>query len=79
MLKPGGSFISSTACLGDSYVPYRPILSVMRWVGKAPRVHIVRRRRLLEEMEAAGFVGAATPDVGASSTIAFVVASMPSS
>jgi hypothetical protein len=37
------------------------------------------RRRLLEEMEAAGFVGAATPDVGASSTIAFVVASMPSS
>jgi len=38
LLKPGGFFISSTACLGESLVPYTPLLAVMRWLGKAPPV-----------------------------------------
>jgi arsenite methyltransferase len=77
LLKPGGSFISSTVCLGDSWVPYRPLLAVMRWMGKAPMVQIVSPSRLIEEVRNAGFVGLDTPDVGAGSTTAFLVATKP--
>jgi ubiquinone/menaquinone biosynthesis C-methylase UbiE len=74
LLRPGGFFVSSTVCLGDSWVPYRPILEVMRWLGKAPRVHSLRKRVLADEMRRAGFTGLEQPEVGADSTIAFVVA-----
>ena len=73
-LKSGGYFISSTVCLGDSCVPYRPMLAVMRWLGKAPRVHIVSRGQLVREMAEVGFVEIAGHEVGASATTAFVVA-----
>lgn len=76
-LKPGGFFISSTVCLGDSIVPYRPILSLMRAFGKAPMVRIFNTDTLLRELGDAGFVDIATPDVGAKKTIAFVVATKP--
>jgi arsenite methyltransferase len=74
LLRPGAFFVSSTVCLGESLVPYRPILEVMRWLGKAPRVHTLRKRVLEEEMHRAGFAALDMPDVGADSTIAFVVA-----
>ena len=38
LLKPGGSFISSTACLRETWVPVGLMLPLMRWVGKAPHV-----------------------------------------
>ena len=41
LLKPGGFFVSSTVCLGGSWVPYRPLLTAMRWVGKAPMVQVI--------------------------------------
>ncbi len=78
LLKPGGFFISSTVCLGDSLVPYRPLLTVMRWLGKAPRVAVISRRTVVEEMVSAGFVGVTDTDVGAKATIGFVVAEKPS-
>lgn len=74
LLKPGGFFVSSTVCLGESWVPYRPILTVMRWVGKAPMVKVFARTTLDREIREAGFVDVTTPEVGAESTIAFVVA-----
>jgi arsenite methyltransferase len=37
LLKPGGFFASSTAVLGESLVPYRPILAVARALGRRPR------------------------------------------
>lgn len=77
LLRPGGFFVSSTVCLADGWVPYRPILTVMRWVGKAPMVKILRRRDLLADIEAAGFVGIELPEVGAKPTTAFVVATKP--
>jgi ubiquinone/menaquinone biosynthesis C-methylase UbiE len=77
LLKPGGFFVSSTVCLGQSWVPYRPILRAMRWLGKAPRVSMLRKRVLEEELRSAGFAGLAQPDVGAESTIAFLVAEKP--
>jgi arsenite methyltransferase len=77
LLRPGGFFISSTVCLGESWVPYRPILQVMRWLGKAPRVRTLRKRELADELRRAGFDGLEQPDVGAESTIAFIVATKP--
>ncbi len=77
LLAPGGFFISSTVCLGDTWVPYRPLLRVMRWLGKAPMVQIVTRERLTEEVRRAGFVEISFPEVGASSTTAFMVARKP--
>jgi ubiquinone/menaquinone biosynthesis C-methylase UbiE len=77
LLKPGGFFISSNVCLGESWVPYTPILRFMRWLGKAPRVTVFSKQKLREEIEQAGFVDLAEPDVGAKPTIAFLVAARP--
>jgi arsenite methyltransferase len=77
LLKPGGTFIASSVCLGDGWVPYRPLLSVMHWLGKAPVVDIYSRETLFRELREAGFVEAAERDVGAEKTVAFVVAKKP--
>jgi arsenite methyltransferase len=77
LLKPGGFFISSTICLGESWVPYTPLLKVMRWFGKAPMVKSFSKKRLAEDITRAGFVELSQPDVGAKPAIAFIVASKP--
>lgn len=77
LLKPGGFFVSSTACLGESWVPYGPILQLMRWLGKAPTVKIFTKRTLDEELRRAGFIELSEPDVGAKPDIAFIVAGKP--
>lgn len=74
LLKPGGFFVSSTVCLKESWVPYAPVLRVMRWLGKAPLVKVFTKQSLTNEIRDAGFVDLAQPDVGAGPTIAFVVA-----
>jgi ubiquinone/menaquinone biosynthesis C-methylase UbiE len=77
MLKPGGFFVSSTPCLGESWLPYRPLLALMRALGKAPPVQIFARSTLAAEVQSAGFVALEQPDVGAERTIAFLVAVKP--
>ncbi|MFT5356519.1 MAG: arsenite methyltransferase [Polyangiales bacterium] len=77
LLKPGGFFVSSTACLGESWVPFTPILALLRWIGKAPLVKVVGKDTLEEELKQAGFVDIAQPDVGAKARTAFMVASKP--
>ena len=77
LLAPGGFLVTSTVCLGESWVPYRPILTVMRWLGRAPMVKIIPRRTLVDELVAAGFVDLSEPDVGATATTAFIVATKP--
>jgi len=77
LLAPGGLFVASTACLGDSWVPYRPLLRAMRWMGKAPSVRIFTRAELEAEVRQAGFVDVTFPDVGAKPAIAFMVATSP--
>jgi arsenite methyltransferase len=77
LLKPGGFFVSSTVCLGESRIPYGPILRAMRWLGKAPTVQIVSKGSLADEVRQAGFVDLAQPDVGAKPNIAFMVAAKP--
>jgi len=76
LLKPGGYFVSSTVCIRDTWIP-KPLLTLMRWAGRAPSIQVFGRRRLLEYVREAGFVDIETPDVGASSRIAFVVARRP--
>lgn len=77
LLKPGGFFISSTVCLGNSWVPYRPLLWAMRRLGKAPTVTIFSTRTLEDEVRRAGFTDISLPDVGAKPIVAFMVATRP--
>ena len=77
LLKPGGFFISSTVCLGESWVPYGAIIGAMRLIGKAPMVQIFNKRTLVDEIQQAGFVEISRPDVGAKGDIAFIVAEKP--
>lgn len=77
VLKPGGFFVTSTVCLGESWVPYAPLLTVARWLGKAPKVTIFTKQTLAESITRAGFVGLDAPDVGAKPEIAFFVARRP--
>jgi arsenite methyltransferase len=77
LLKPGGFFISSTVCLGDSWVPYGPLIGAMRLIGKAPMVQIFDKQTLEDEIRESGFVEISQPDVGAKGDIAFIVATKP--
>ncbi len=77
LLKPGGFFVSSTVCLGNSWVPYPVILRVMRWLGKAPMVKTIAVQTLEQEVLQAGFIDLSKPDVGAKDTTAFMVATKP--
>jgi hypothetical protein len=77
LLKPGGFFVSSTVCLGESWVPLTPVLRVMRWLGRAPAVWPLARAALVSEIAEAGFVDVTEPDVGASPKISFVMATRP--
>lgn len=47
LLKPGGYFVTGTACLGDVvFNYYRFIIPILRLLGKAPPVHYVKRSDL---------------------------------
>lgn len=77
LLKPGGFFISSTVCLGESWVPYAPAITVMRWLGKAPWVATLKKQQVADEIRRAGFVDLVQPDVGAKAIVGFMVAAKP--
>lgn len=55
MLKAGGLFVTSTACLGDSQNYLKLVLPVMRLFGLAPEVAFFTRKELLDSMVAGGF------------------------
>lgn len=77
LLKPGGFFVTSTACLKDSWVPFGPLVKVMQWFGKAPWVGMLTKEQLTAEIEAAGFVDVQDPGVGGDKMIAFLTARKP--
>jgi arsenite methyltransferase len=77
LLQPGGFFVTSTPCLGESWVPYRPLLSVAHWLGKAPEAWVFTKQTLAEEIQRAGFVDLSFPDVGAKAEIGFMIARRP--
>jgi arsenite methyltransferase len=77
LLRPGGFLVASTVCLKESWVPYRPLLKAMRWLGKAPFVNVISKSELLKLFDEAGFVSTTWPDVGASSEVAFTISKKP--
>jgi len=79
LLKPGGYLVASTVCLGETWVPYSPVLAVMRLVGKAPSWVAARlsKDELHADMRAAGFVDLEPHDVGQKNTTDFLVARKP--
>jgi arsenite methyltransferase len=77
LLKPGGFFIASTVCLGESWVPYRPVLWLMRAVGKAPFVQCITKQALETDVRLAGFEDVMQVDVGAEAILSFLTAKKP--
>ena len=49
----------------------------MRWFGKAPKVYCYDRQTIRRELSDAGFVEVEEKDVGAESTVSFIVAKKP--
>ena len=56
LLKPGGFFASSTACLRDMNPLIRVILPLMKLVGQAPPVQVFTAGGLKAAINGAGFV-----------------------
>ena len=55
LLKPGGVFITSTACLGDSFSHWRILLAVGKFFHKVPYVNVLKRDTLNRYLGDAGF------------------------
>lgn len=55
MLKPGGVFISSTACVGDMNILYRVIVPVGRFLRLFPPVEVFTVEDLKSSLTGAGF------------------------
>lgn len=55
LLKPGGYFVSSTACLGDSMGFFRYIAPVGQALGLLPLLRVFTRAELAASITAAGF------------------------
>lgn len=55
LLKPGGIFVSSTFCGGDSHRWLRFVLPIGQFFGKMPYVDLFTRAALTDSIERAGF------------------------
>jgi len=55
ILKPGGRFVSSTACIGDSMRWLGWIAPIGRALGKLPMLNVMTHDQLLQSMTRAGF------------------------
>ncbi len=55
LLKPGGVFVTSTACLADRHNWLRFVLPLARLIGKAPPVEFFTEKRFKSQMAASGF------------------------
>jgi len=55
MLKPGGVFVTSTACLGDVNVFIRLFISIGRFLGLIPLIKIFTATELENSLTGAGF------------------------
>jgi ubiquinone/menaquinone biosynthesis C-methylase UbiE len=76
MLKPGGVFVSSTVCLGDTMKFFKLIGPIGRFLGVMPLVRVFSVQELVDSLEAAGFaIGHQwRPGQG---RVAFIVAEKP--
>ena len=77
LLKPGGLFISTTPCLGDSRVPFQFLLPIVKLFGRAPAVQVFSFQELNDNLLDAGFVEIMKRKVSSDKTNAFLVAAKP--
>ncbi len=77
ILKPGGLFISSTACLGDWIKWFRFIAPIGKWSGLLPQVKVFTSDQLLSALVHAGFEVDYRWQPPARSSAVFVVARKP--
>ncbi|MEM6850274.1 MAG: class I SAM-dependent methyltransferase [Pseudomonadota bacterium] len=75
-LKPGGYFVSSTACLGDKMPWFRFVGPIGRAIGIMPYVNVFKAEKLIADFNEAGFAIATNwrPDGGLG---VFVIAQKP--
>ena len=55
LLEPGGIFVTSTGCLSEKHWFLKPVLGLMRLVGKAPFVNFFTVRTFENMVKEAGF------------------------
>ena len=55
LLKPGGVFVTSTACIGDSMKFLKLILPIGKFFGLIPLVKVFTKKELVESFTDAGF------------------------
>lgn len=55
MLKPGGIFVTSTACLGDSMKFFKLVAPIGKCLGLMPLVKVFTTRELVASLTEAGF------------------------
>ncbi|MCP5144766.1 MAG: class I SAM-dependent methyltransferase [Gammaproteobacteria bacterium] len=55
LVKPGGIFVSSTACIGSGMGFLRYVVPIFRMLGKAPYVAVFTRDELISAIRRAGF------------------------
>ena len=55
MLKPGGVFVTSTACLGDTMKFFKVIAPIGKFLGLMPLVRVFTTRELADSLTDAGF------------------------
>ena len=56
MLKPGGNFVSSTACIGDTMKFFKVVAPIGKFFGLMPLVKVFTTRELEDSLTDAGFV-----------------------
>lgn len=56
LLKPGGLFISSTACLGDTMGLFKAIAPVGKALGLLPQLDVMTTAELVASLTSAGFI-----------------------
>ena len=55
MLRPGGAFVSSTACIGDTMKWFKLVGPVGHFFGLIPKVQVFRKDELVQSIQDAGF------------------------
>ena len=75
VLKPGGIFVSSTACLGNSYFRFIKLVTPLgKLMGLMPDVFVMTEDELVYEIEDAGFIIESRWHHGAQNIAVFLIA-----
>ncbi len=78
ILKPGGIFVSSTGCLGNSYLRFLKLLApIGKLLGLMPDIFIMSETQLIDELKNAGFAIETQWHHGMDDISVFVIARKP--